>query len=115
MVHRHFVRVRLHLLWFGVLAYISICGADRKAQDESLILVDGLPRRIIEHARLASSNERGEYLSTITVLIRGDRVAIPIFSKDVADILAASLFRQHSLPFDVQYIGGTCPASVALF
>ncbi len=77
------------------------------AEGESLILVEGAPQRIMDHARLASSSERGEYLSTITVLIRGDRIAIPVFSKDVADILAASLFRQHSLPFDAQYIGGT--------
>jgi hypothetical protein len=67
----------------------------------------------MEHTHLASPKERGEYLSTITVLIRGNRVAIPIFSKDVADILAASLFRQHSLPFDAQYIGGTSPNTVA--
>jgi hypothetical protein len=83
-----------------------------ETEGERLILVDGAPRRIMEHAGLASSKERGDYLSTVMVLIRGDRVAIPVFSKDVADILAASLFRQHALPFDEQYIGGKLPTFI---
>ena len=72
----------------------------------SSVLVEGRPRKIEDHSSLASQEERGEYLSTAFFLIRGARIAVPIFSKDIADITAAALFRQHNLPFDENYIDG---------
>jgi hypothetical protein len=80
-----------------------------QAQDRDIsvqVVVQGRPTRISQHASLATSEERGNYLSTVFISIKGARVAVPVFSKDVADITAAALFRQHNLPFDEQYIDG---------
>lgn len=71
------------------------------------VAVLGKPSRITQHASLATPAERGQYLSTVFFSIRGARIAVPVFSKDVADHTAAALFRQHNLPFDEQYVEGT--------
>jgi hypothetical protein len=86
-----------------------------ESQDYDRAFVEGHPIKVLDHAAIDTSGERGEYLSTVFISIRGQQVAIPVFSKDVADLVASALFRQHSLAFDEQYIPGEFQISICCF
>ncbi|EKX32019.1 hypothetical protein GUITHDRAFT_148912 [Guillardia theta CCMP2712] len=79
-------------------------GDARNVAASHKVSVEGPAVYVDEHARMRI--KPGQYLKTVLLRVEGHSspIAIPVHDGEVADLIAASFFRQYNLPFDESYI-----------